>query len=121
MDRITLRGVRAFGRHGWAPGERERPQPFEIDLTIETDLQAAQRSDDLAQTIDYDALSRRIVGIVESTSYALLERLAGEVLAAVFEDRRIAHASLTIAKPGILNGATPAVTLDRHNPRQERA
>lgn len=121
MDRIALRGVRAFGRHGWAPGERERPGLFEIDLTIETDLQPAQKSDDLSQTVDYDALCRRIVGIVENTSYALLERLAGELLAAVFEDPRISHASLTISKPGILDGATPAVTLDRNNPRQERA
>lgn len=117
MDRIALRGVRAYGRHGWQPGERERLQPFEIDVEAELDLRAAQAGDELSETIDYAVLHRRIVAIVEETSYALLERLAGDILEAVFDDRRVARAIVTIAKPGILAGATPAVTFDRSNPR----
>ncbi|MGA2759528.1 MAG: dihydroneopterin aldolase [Candidatus Cybelea sp.] len=120
MDRITLRGVRALGRHGWEAAERDRPQPFAIDLDAEVDLRAAQLSDDLSDTLDYAALHRRIVGIVAGTSYALLERLASDILEAVFEDRRVARAVLTIAKPAILDGATPAVTFDRANPRYEK-
>jgi 7,8-dihydroneopterin aldolase/epimerase/oxygenase len=119
MDRITLRGLRALGRHGWLPGERDRAQPFELELSVELDLRAAAAGDDLQETVDYAALSRRITGVVESTSFALLERLAGEILETVFEDRRIARASLTIAKPAILDGATPSVTLDRGNPRYD--
>lgn len=115
MDRITLRGVRAFGHHGWEAGEREAAQPFEIDLDVEIDLREAQVRDDLAQTLDYAALHRRIVGIVENTSYALLERLAAEIVEAVFEDRRVVRAVLSIAKPGVLGGATPAVVFDRVN------
>jgi dihydroneopterin aldolase len=116
MDRVRLRGVRAFGRHGYDAGERDRPQPFEIDLDVEIDLRAAQSSDDLAETIDYAALHRRIETIVESTSYGLIERLGADILEAVFEDARVARAILTIAKPAILAGATPSVTLDRVNP-----
>lgn len=121
MDRVTLRGVRAYGRHGWEANERDRPQPFVIDVDAEIDLRAAQISDDLSETIDYAALHRRLVAIVERTSYALLERLASDVLDAVFEDRRVARAVVTIAKPAILDGATPSVTFDRVNPRYERA
>ncbi|HEX3369282.1 MAG TPA: dihydroneopterin aldolase [Candidatus Cybelea sp.] len=120
MDRITLRGVRALGRHGWLPGERDRAQPFELELSVEVDLRAAEARDDLQETVDYAALHRRITGVVERASFALLERLAGEILDAVFEDRRIARASLTISKPSILEGATPSVTLDRSNPRYDR-
>lgn len=119
MDRVTLRGVRAFGRHGWDVGERERSQPFDIDVDADVDLRTAQASDDLADTIDYAALQRRIVGIVESTSYALLERLASDVLDAVFEDGRVVRAVVTVAKPAILDGATPSVTFDRLNPRRD--
>ena len=121
MDRITLRCVRAYGRHGWEAGERDAPQPFDLDLDLEIDLRAAQVSDDLAQTIDYAALHRRVVGIVENTSYALLERLAGEIVATLFEDRRVKRAVLSIAKPKILDGATPSVTFDRVNPHCENA
>ncbi len=121
MDRITLRGVRAYGRHGWEAAERDRPQPFAIDLDAEIDLRAAQHSDDLSDTNDYAELHRRIVAIVETTSYALLERLASDILEAVFEDRRVARAVVTIAKPAILDGATPSVTFDRGNPRYENS
>jgi dihydroneopterin aldolase len=119
MDRVTLRGVRAYGRHGWEAAERERPQPFAIDLDAEIDLRAAQLSDDLSETLDYAALHRRIVAIVANTSYALLERLAADILEAIFEDRRVARAIVTIAKPALLDGATPSVTFDRVNPRYE--
>jgi dihydroneopterin aldolase len=119
MDRVTLRGVRAYGSHGWEAAERDRPQPFAIDLEAEVDLRAAQLSDDLAETLDYAELHRRVVAIVANTSYALLERLASDILEAVFEDHRVARAIVTIAKPAILDGATPSVTFDRANPRYE--
>jgi len=113
MDAITLRGVRAYGRHGANPGERERRQPIEVDVTAELDLQAAQRSDDLAQTVDYAALHARIVRVVSTTSYALLERLGGDLLDAIFADERIERVTVTLSKPRILAGATPSVTLTR--------
>ena len=44
MDRIALRRVRAYGRHGWNEGEREAAQPFEIDLDVEIDLRARRKA-----------------------------------------------------------------------------
>jgi 7,8-dihydroneopterin aldolase/epimerase/oxygenase len=117
MDRITLRGIRAMGRHGANPGERDREQPFDVDVVAELDLCEAQRSDDLADTLDYAALHRRIVKVVERTSHALLERLAAELIDAVFADARVVRAEVTVAKPELLDGATPSVTLVRERPR----
>lgn len=111
--------MRAYGRHGAEPAERERRQPFEIDVTAEIDLRAAQASDDLSQTMDYASLEARLVRIVATTSYALLERLAADLLDAVFDDRRVRRAEVTVSKPAILNGATPSVSLERANPRYE--
>jgi dihydroneopterin aldolase len=117
MDRINLRGVRVYGRHGANPGERDLAQPFDVDVSAEIDLHAASRSDELDDTLDYAALHARIVTAIESTSYQLIERLAGDVLDAVFADHRVARAEVTIAKPGLLDGATPSVTLVRENTR----
>jgi len=116
LDAINLRGIRAYGRHGVAPHEREQRQAFEIDVLAEIDLHGPAGSDDLADTVDYAALAERIVAIVATTSYALLERLAGDIVAAVFDDARVARARVTISKPGILAAATPSVTLARENP-----
>jgi dihydroneopterin aldolase len=117
MDRITLRGVRVYGCHGANPGERDARQAFDVSVRAEIDLHAAAASDNLDDTLDYAAMHARIVTAVESTSYALLERLASDVLDAVFSDHRVARAEVTIAKPGLLDGATPAVTLVRENTR----
>jgi dihydroneopterin aldolase len=110
-SRIRLRGVRALGRHGCDPGERDAPQPFDIDLELEVDLERARRSDELADTIDYAAVHERVVAIVATTSFALLERLADEILADVMRDERVLAARVTIAKPELLAGSTPSVSL----------
>jgi dihydroneopterin aldolase len=119
MDRISLRGIRAYGRHGYEAAERARAQPLDIEIGAQIDLTAAARSDELADTLDYAALHARVVDVVANTSYALLERLAADLLRAVFEDRRVVRAEVTIAKPAILDGATASVTLERANPAHE--
>ena len=110
MDLITLRGIRAYGRHGAAPGERNRAQRFDIEVRCELDAGGARVNDDLAATVDYAALHRRIVALVAEESHALLERLAQRLLDICFEDRRVREATVTIEKPGLLDGATPGVT-----------
>lgn len=117
MDRITLDKIRAYGRHGVTCGERERAQAFDVSVTLELDLELARRSDDLRDTADYARLHERIVAIVGGTSFALIERLAGEILDAVLADPRVARAAVTVAKPQILSGATPSVTLARERDR----
>lgn len=116
MDEITIAGIRAYGRHGAYPGEKDQPQAFDVVLKLDVDLGLASRSDRLADTIDYADIHRRVVEIVEQQSFDLLERLGGEVLDAVFADQRVRAAEVTIGKPGLLGGATASVTLRRSRP-----
>jgi len=111
LDTIAVRGIRAYGKHGANPGERDFVQAFDIDLELEVDLTAARASDELADTLDYAALHDLILRAVRERSYRLLERLGDEILSEILRDRRIATARLTIAKPRLLGGATPAVSL----------
>jgi dihydroneopterin aldolase len=117
VDRIALRGIRVQARHGADPGERERDQTFEIDIVAEIDLTEAASSDEIEATMHYGRLYRRVVEITKQRSFALLERLASEVLSTIFDDPRVVRAEVTVTKPGRLDGATPAVTLARPNPR----
>jgi dihydroneopterin aldolase len=110
-DVISISGIRAFGRHGANAGEKDVPQPFDIDISLEVDLTAARASDALADTLDYSSLHATIVRIVSERSYDLLERLGADLLAALLADARVLRATVRIAKPGLLAGATPAVTL----------
>jgi dihydroneopterin aldolase len=112
-DRIELRGIRAWGRHGANPGEQDVAQPLDIELSLAADLRAARTSDDLADTVDYAALHALVVESVQRERCRLLEHLGDVILDAVMRDARIATARVTIAKPGLLAGATPAVTVAR--------
>ena len=113
LDRIELRGVRAWGRHGADPGEQDVAQPFDIDLAFELDLSAARAGDRLADTVSYADVHASIVRIVAREHYALLERLGERILEGVMSDARIVRARVSIAKPCLLAGATPVVTLHR--------
>ena len=52
-DQISILGIKAFGYHGVLPHEAVEGQEFIVDLLITLDLQAASRSDDLADTVNY--------------------------------------------------------------------
>ena len=113
MDRIALRRIVAHGQHGNNSGERDLPQPFHIDVSFDLDLARASESDALKDTIDYSRVYAQIMEIVEHRSYALLERLGADLVDAVMSDDRVMRAEVTIAKPTILDGATPSITLIR--------
>lgn len=83
-DRIELRGLRAVGTHGVLPEEHERAQPFEIDIDIEADLAPSGRTDALADTVDYGAVTAAVTAAVEGEHADLIERLAERIVAAVF-------------------------------------
>jgi dihydroneopterin aldolase len=112
IGRIVVRGVRAYGRHGADPGEREHLQPLDVDVVLELDMTTARRSDALSDTVDYATLHASVVRVVASTSFSLLERLGDEIAADLMRDARILRATITLAKPGHLAGATAAVTVE---------
>jgi dihydroneopterin aldolase len=112
-DCISVRGIRAFGRHGANPGERDVAQPFDIDIQLEVDLERSSHTDALEDTLDYRQVQNVVVEVVSRESYVLLERLAQEIVRRILQNERVLCATVTIAKPGILAGATPSVTLTR--------
>jgi dihydroneopterin aldolase len=84
-DRIALRGMRFEGRHGVSDEEQSLPQLIEVDVEVEVDLEAASRSDDLADTIDYGPIIERARSVVEERSFRLLEGIAGAVVTDVLD------------------------------------
>ena len=119
-DRITLTGLRVRGHHGVFDHERRDGQDFLVDLTVWLDLTAAQRTDALADTVDYGALATIAADVVAGSPYDLIEAVAGriadEVLAA---DDRLAAVEVTVHKPSApipLAFADVAVAVRRERP-----
>jgi 7,8-dihydroneopterin aldolase/epimerase/oxygenase len=98
-DRIEVRDLRVTGVHGVLPEERDRAQPFAVDLVAWVDLEAAQQSDELADTVDYGALAQTAADVVAGRSYRLLEALAGRLATALLiVDPRIEAVEVTVRK-----------------------
>lgn len=115
-DCIELRGLRALGAHGALPEERDRLQPFEVDLDLHLDLAPACHSDSLADTVDYGTLAQRVEGVVAHGHFSLLEALAQAVADAVLSDERVVAVTVRVRKlrpPVPLDIASVGVTLSR--------
>jgi len=97
-DGIELIGLRLLGHHGALPGEKDRAQPFGLDIFVETDIAAAAESDDLADAIDYGGLVRRAAEIVEGESFSLLEALASAVADALVAVDGVESVTVTVRK-----------------------
>lgn len=116
LDRMDLLGIEVQARHGVLPAEKETDQPFVIDVTLWGDFEKAQKDDDLAAALDYSLLHGRIVEAVVSSSFDLIEALAGHLCHIVLAEFSVAEVSLTVKKvhPPIADfKGTAAVTLRR--------
>lgn len=117
MDEIWLSGLRVVGTHGVLAEEQTRAQPFEVDLVLAVDLDAASRSDALDDTVDYGAVSGTVERIVREEHFALLERLGGRIAEVVLAlDRRIEAVTVTVTKvrpPVPVDLASAGVTIHR--------
>ncbi|HEX6444442.1 MAG TPA: dihydroneopterin aldolase, partial [Streptosporangiales bacterium] len=72
-DRIALRGLTVFGRHGVFEHERRDGQQFVVDVVLDVDTAPAARSDDLARTVDYGGLADRLAAVVGGEPVNLIE------------------------------------------------
>jgi dihydroneopterin aldolase len=99
LDRITLTGITGYGHHGVLPAERERGQPFVVDLTCSLDLARAAADDDLGQTVDYAGLAQAVVADVERDPLDLIEALADRIARTCLEHHAVQRVEVTVHKP----------------------
>jgi 7,8-dihydroneopterin aldolase/epimerase/oxygenase len=98
-DRIEIRGLRAFGRHGVLDFEHEQGQTFVVDAVLEVSLAASAATDDLADTVDYGALATRLADAVTQTRFDLIEALAGHLADLALADPRVTAVQIRVGKP----------------------
>ena len=99
-DHVEVVGVRASGRHGVAPFEREHPTDLLVDAELELDLSRAAASDRLEDTIDYTDVIGEIRRITAASSFALIERLASTIADRLLE-LGARSVRVRIAKPAV--------------------
>lgn len=115
---ILLRGLRVPCIIGIFPHERETPQDVLLDVELDLDIGPAAASEDVHQTVDYDAVSAALTELIQRRRFLLLEALVAEGTALLL-DRwpRIDRCALTARKPAALPAAEAvALRLERRRP-----
>lgn len=114
LDRIHITDLLVRCIVGVRDWERTERQNVVLNVTLHADLTSACRSDDFAETVDYVTIKKRIIKMVESAEFFLLEKLAEETARACLEDPRVQRVDVMAEKPGALRFArTVAIEISR--------
>ena len=105
MDIVYIRELEiqtVIGIYDW---EREIRQTVSLDLDMATDIRAAAASEDIKNTLDYKAVSKRLIGFIEEAQFLLIETMAERVAEIVLDEFPVCWLRLRLGKPGAVTGA----------------
>ena len=112
-----LRIQTVIGIFDW---EREIKQTVSLDLEMAFDIRKAAASDAIEDTLDYKAVSKRLIGFVEESDFQLVESLAERCAAIVLEEFPVNWLRLKLSKPGAVRGSNAVgVIIERQSEESE--
>lgn len=98
-----LRIQTVIGIFDW---EREITQTVSLDLKMAFDISLAGKSDDIADTLDYKSVSKRLIQFVEDSDFQLVEALAEHCAKIVLTEFPVCWLRLKLSKPGAVRGSS---------------
>ncbi|MDX8409549.1 MAG: dihydroneopterin aldolase [Mariprofundales bacterium] len=114
FDRVLIEGLEVrtvIGIYDW---ERDIRQTVRLDLEMAWDTSRAAASDAIADTLDYKAVSKRLISFVEASSFGLIEALAQGCAQIVLQEFGVPWLRLKLSKPGAVRGSeNVAVVIER--------
>jgi len=114
MDVVFIEDLRietVIGVFNW---ERKIKQVVALDLEMAFDNRKPAASDRIEDTLDYKAVSKRLIAFVESSKFELVETLAERCAQIVRDEFGVAWLRLKLSKPGAVTGSKAVgVALER--------
>jgi len=104
MDIVYIYDLRIEATIGVYEWERRIRQTLVFDLEIGMDNRKAAASDDIADTICYGTVAKRIMAFVEESRFQLVETLAERVAEIVLKEFRVPWVRLKVNKQGAVRG-----------------
>lgn len=113
-DRIEIRDLLLRTIIGINEDERVNRQDVVINVVMYADLSDAGLTDCIADAVNYRTITKRIIRMVEESSFRLVEKLAQEIAGICLSDERVERAIVQVEKPGALRFArSVGVTVER--------
>ncbi len=105
MDTIFLQDMQVETVIGIWEWERKIRQTVSIDLEMSADIRKAAASDNVADTLNYKSVAKRVQVFVSESSCQLVETLAENIAAIVLDEFDVAWVRVRVNKPGAIRGA----------------
>ena len=105
MDIVFLHDLKVDAVIGLWDWERQFKQTLHIDVDLGTDISAAGKSDSIDDTVDYKAVTKRILHITETGGFLLVEALAEAIAAAILDEFKVTWLRLRINKKSAVRQA----------------
>jgi len=86
VDTITITDLEVFYSVGVPDEERARPQRLLLTIEMQHDFARAASDDELSGTIDYFAVSQRLLRFGDGVHWKLIETLAVDIASMVLDD-----------------------------------
>ena len=117
MDKIFLHELKIDTVIGIWDWERKIRQTVIIDLEMAADIARAAATDDVADTLNYKSVAKRIQEFVGESSFQLVETLAERIAGIVRDEFGVAWVKVTVHKPGAIRGSKDVgVMIERGTP-----
>ena len=113
MSKISLVDLEVYYHVGVPDAERERPQRLLLTVEMEHNFARAAATDSLGETINYFAVSERLLHLGEGREWKLIETLAAEIAELVLTEFRPAAVTVEVKKFIIPQARYVAVSLSR--------
>jgi 7,8-dihydroneopterin aldolase/epimerase/oxygenase len=98
MAKISLVDLEVFYRVGVPDAERAQPQRLLLTIEMESDFFAAAKSDSIADTIDYFAVTQRLLKFGDGKSWKLIEKLAADIADTILAEFKPADVVVEVKK-----------------------
>lgn len=98
MGTLIIQELEVWYCVGVTPEERSQPQRLQLVVILQTNLEAAARTDDLSQTIDYYAVCQRLLAFGRNRSWQLIETLAVDIARMIQGEFAAGRVSVEIRK-----------------------
>ena len=105
MDIVFIEDLRIDAVIGIYDWERRVRQTLSFDIEMAFDNTVPAASDDIALTLNYKDVSRRLIDYVSASSFGLVETLAEHCAAIIREEFAVSWVRLKLSKPGAVRGA----------------
>jgi dihydroneopterin aldolase len=105
MDIVFIQGLKIDCVIGIYDCEREIRQEITLDIEMGFDIKPAAKTDNIEQTLDYKAVSKRLIDFVQNSSFQLVETLAEKITQILLDEFKIKQVKLTLNKGKAVTGA----------------